>query len=396
MLVLRPLGGRLFGLLGRMAARDVVASLSRTSVAIAALMIAMSVTVGVGIMVGSFRQTVIAWLETSLQADIYISPPGLAANRVDAVLDPNVVQALQQAPDVQDSVRYRGIQTRSGDRVVQVIGIDVSERGQQAYTLVSGSREQAWQAFQNGAVFVSEPLAYRLSLPRTGGTISLQTDTGPQTFTIAGIYYDYSSDQGVVVMPLNVFQQKWNDRTISSMALIVRPGANVDAVVEALREQVAGQQEVLIRSNRGLRQGTLEIFDRTFAITSVLQLLSTVIAFVGVLSALMALQLERARELGVMRANGLTPRQLWGVVLGQTGVMGFTAGLLALPVGLIVALVLVYVINRRSFGWTLQITYPPSIFVQAMLLALAAALLAGIYPAYRMARTSPALALREE
>lgn len=396
MLVFRPLGGWLFGLLGRMAARDVVAALSRTSVAIAALMIAMSVTVGVGIMVGSFRQTVIAWLETSLQSDIYVSPPGLAANRVDAVLDPEVVQALQTAPGVESSVRYRGIMTRSGERVVQVIGIDVSERGRRAYTLVSGSPDQAWEAFRQGGVLVSEPLAYRFNLPATGGTITLQTDAGPHTFSIAGVYYDYSSDQGIVVMPLDEFQRRWNDRNVSSMALAIEPGADVDAVVERLRILAAGKQDVLIRSNRGLREGTLEIFDRTFAITSVLQLLATVIAFVGVLSALMALQLERARELGVMRANGLTPRQLWGVVLGQTGLMGFTAGLLALPVGMLVALVLVYVINRRSFGWTLQISYAPDIFIQALLLAMLAALLAGIYPAYRMSRTPPALALREE
>jgi len=98
----------------------------------------------------------------------------------------------------------------------------------------------------------------------------------------------------------------------------------------------------------------------------------------------------------VMRANGLTPRQLWGVVLGQTGLMGLTAGLLALPVGMLVALVLVYIINRRSFGWTLQLTIGPDVFARALLLAIIAALLAGLYPAYRMSRTSPALALREE
>jgi putative ABC transport system permease protein len=396
MTLLRPVGGRLFGLLGRMAARDVVAALSRTSVAIAALMVAMSVTVGVGIMVGSFRQTVITWLDTSLRADIYVSPPGLAANRVDAVLDPGVIDRLDSAPGIVDSARYRNIIARSGDNLVQVIGLDVNEQGRQAYTLVSGSYEAAWQGFSNGGVLVSEPFAYRFNVPRSGGTVTLQTDNGPQSFPIAGIFYDYSSDQGVVVMTLDEFQRNWNDRAISSLALYVAPGADVDATVEQLRGLVGSQQEVVIRSNRGLRQGTLEIFDRTFAITSVLQLLATMIAFVGVLSALMALQLERARELGVMRANGLTPRQLWGVVLGQTGLMGFTAGLLSLPVGLLVAFVLVYVINRRSFGWTLQVNLTAGVFVQALVLALIAALLAGIYPAYRMARTPPALALREE
>jgi putative ABC transport system permease protein len=110
----------------------------------------------------------------------------------------------------------------------------------------------------------------------------------------------------------------------------------------------------------------------------------------------MALQLERARELGVLRANGLTPRQLWALVLSQTGLMGLTAGLLALPVGMVMALVLVFVINKRSFGWTLQLQWDPALFIQAMLIAVVAALLAGIYPAWRMGRTSPALALREE
>lgn len=396
MTLLRPVGGRLFGLLGRMAARDVVAALSRTSVAIAALMIAMSVTVGVGIMVGSFRNTVVVWLEASLQADIYVSPPGLAANRVDAALDPQVIDIIATTPGVERAVRLSNTQARSGERIVNVIGVELDERGRNAYTLVSGSREESWRALQAGGVLVSEPLAYRFGIPPSGGTVELETDAGPRMFPVAGIYYDYSSDQGVVIMPLDRFRTLWSDDRVSSMSLTVEPGRDVDSVIEELRSRVSQRQEVVVQSNRGLREGTLEIFDRTFAITSVLQLLATAIAFVGVLSALMALQLERGRELGVMRATGLTPRQLWGVVLGQTGLMGFTAGLLALPVGVLVAFVLVYVINRRSFGWTLRIEYPPQIFIQAMLLALLAALLAGIYPAFRMARTAPALAIREE
>ena len=151
-----------------------------------------------------------------------------------------------------------------------------------------------------------------------------------------------------------------------------------------------------MRSNRSLRQASLEIFDRTFTITSVLHLLTTAVAFIGVLSALMALQLERERELGVLRATGFTPRQVWGLVTAQTGLMGLLAGLLAVPVGLMLASVLVFVINRRSFGWTLELEIIPGLLVQAVLLAVLAALLAGMYPAFRMSRTSPALALREE
>ena len=394
--LLRPVLGRVWGLLGRMAARDVVGALSRTSVAIAALMVAVSVTVGVGIMVGSFRQTVIAWLDISLQADVYISPPGLAANRVDATLDPAVVEAVRPLAGVAATSSYRGIITDSEFGRVQLLGLDLAEQGEAAYRFVAGDPRTIIAEWRAGGALVSEPFAYRHGVPSRGGRITLRTDQGPQTVPIVGVFYDYASEQGTVMLPMETFRQWYSDRMLSSIALYAEPGQDVDQLVEAARVRSAGIQQLLIRSNVGLRQATLEVFDRTFAITSVLQLLATTIAFVGILSALMALQLERARELGVMRANGLTPRQLWGVVLGQTGLMGLTAGLLALPVGVLVAGVLVFVINRRSFGWTLELTISPGVLLQAVVLALAAALLAGLYPALRMARTPPALALREE
>src|SRR5207248_1806630 len=200
----------------------------------------------------------------------------------------------------------------------------------------------------------------------------------------------------VVMMNLAHYQAAWNDNSISSIGLYATPGTDVDALVQRLRGLLSADQVVNIRSNRALRESSLEIFDRTFAITSVLQLLATIVAFVGILAALMALQLERARELGMLRANGLTPRQLWGLVISQTGLMGLTAGLLALPVGVALAAVLVFVINKRSFGWTLLFRLDGGLFAQALLVAVAAALLAGLYPAWRMSRTSPALALREE
>jgi putative ABC transport system permease protein len=153
---------------------------------------------------------------------------------------------------------------------------------------------------------------------------------------------------------------------------------------------------VIIRSNRALRDASLEIFDRTFAITAVLRLLIVTVAFVGVLSALMALQLERGREHGVLRVLGLTPGQVWGVVTAQTTLIGAVAGLLAVPVGIMLAAVLVFVINRRSFGWTMPLDVAPLMLAQGLLLAVAAALLAGLYPAWKMATASAADALRDE
>jgi len=108
------------------------------------------------------------------------------------------------------------------------------------------------------------------------------------------------------------------------------------------------------------------------------------------------LELERGRELGVLRANGLTPRQVWRLVTTQTGLMGLVAGILSIPMGLVLAAVMIYVVNKRSFGWTLHMDVGPAVLVQAVGLALIGALLAGLYPSWRMARTLPASALREE
>lgn len=392
----RPALGKPFGLLGRMAARDVVASLSRTSVAIAALMIAVAVTIGVGLMVGSFRQTVVQWLDATLIADVYVAAPSRAANRPDTPLPPGVVERIAATPGVAAVRRYRAVEVGSPDGPTQLTGLDVvPERDGPAYRFADGEREEVLRRFAAGEALISEPLAFRRGL-RAGDSLTLYTDRGERTFRIAGVYYDYGSDRGVVMIDIERYRELWDDPAVSSLGVYAQPGVDADALVQRLRDGGAAGETLIVRSNRGVRAASIEIFDRTFAITAVLQLLAMIVAFVGILAALMALQLERARELGVLRANGLTPRQLWGVVISQTGLMGLTAGLLAIPLGVALAAVLVFVINKRSFGWTLLFQPDVGLFLQALAVAVVAALLAGLYPAWRMSRTPPALALREE
>lgn len=246
-----------------------------------------------------------------------------------------------------------------------------------------------------GAVIVSEPFAYRHSLPARGATVSLQTDHGPHTFPVAAVYYDYSSDQGTILMPLAVYHQYWNDRGISGIAVYVASGADVQQVADALRTTLRGTA-LQVQVNRELRQQALNVFDRMFAITNALRILAVVVAFTGVLSALMALQIERARELATLLALGLTDLQLWWLTLLETGLMGLTAGLLSLPTGFVLALVLIYVINLRSFGWTIQLTLDPWVFVQAVVARVTAAVLAALYPMRRLLQLPVAEALRQE
>jgi putative ABC transport system permease protein len=170
----------------------------------------------------------------------------------------------------------------------------------------------------------------------------------------------------------------------------------VDDLIDNLTSATANDQGLLIRSNRSLRQASLDVFDQTFTVTAVLRLLTILVAFIGVLTALMALQLERAREISVLRANGMTPSQVHRMVTTQTGLMGLLSGLLSVPLGLLLAWLLIFVINQRSFGWTLQFEIDLMVLGQAVLLAVIAALLAGWFPGRSMSRMNATEALRFE
>ena len=396
----RRLLSRRFGILTRMAPRNIMRSLSRTSAAIAALMVAVSVIIGVGVMIVSFRLTVEQWLDEILQADIFVSAPALGPNRNSVTLAPALLEKLGAHPNIGGFSTSREVEAAAtlpdGKQVsVQLAALLRDLAGvDRRYRESVGDNAATWDAVEAGGVVINETMANRFDL-RVGQALQLLTDRGEQGFPIVGVTYDFDVSP-TLLMSDRVYRGYWNDSAISTIALFVENGVDVDDTVNALRREFAGEAELLISSNRGVRRNALEVFDRTFAITVALRLLATLVAFVGILSTLMSLQLERAREIGVLRANGMTRRQLWGLTLLETGLLGTCAGLIAIPTGFVLALILIYIINLRSFGWTLSMRLQAGEFGQAFVVALAAALLAGLYPAWRMSRTDPAEALRME
>jgi putative ABC transport system permease protein len=389
--------GKLFGLLGRLAPRNVIRSQSRTAVAVAALMIAVSVTIGVQVMIASFRTTVTIWLEQTLRGDIYITAQGLSATRSNTPLDPQAVALVQSHPLAQSSTSMRGVTVESKHGPLELVAVSPERPlDPRLFLAVQDSPGQAWQMVRDGAVLLSEPLASRLGISAPGGSLALLTPRGWQSFPIAGIYADYASTRGTVRMSLDVYRRLWNDDRLNGVALFLAPDADVDAVTAELRTRLTGFPNVHVNPSGALRQEALVVFDRTFAITTAMQLVTTLVAFIGVLSSLLALQLEKAREMGILRALGLTIAEMRHLTLLETGLLGASAGLLALPTGYILAWILIFVINQRSFGWTLQMQADPAPFVQAFLLAIGAALLAALYPAWRLSRMQAAEALRGE
>jgi putative ABC transport system permease protein len=387
---------RISGSLGSIAARGVVRSLSRTAPAISALAVAVSVTVGLGVMIQSFRGTLSRWLDATLLADIYVSLPGPTASRASGTMPPDIVAAFAAHPAVEGVSTYRGVDLTDELGAYRLLALALDPRGEETFEFLDGDAATIMRAFRSGeGAIVSEPFSLRRGVTR-GDRIELATPAGPRPTPVLGVYYDYGSDQGAVIVARTLYDRWFDDDGVTSLALFVTPAASSEAVVDDLLARVPEGLTIVARTNDVLKSASLDVFDRTFQVTAVLRLLAFVVAFVGVLSALMALELERARELGAMRAWGLEPGELRRLVLTQTGLMGAVAGALAVPMGLALSAVMIFVINKRSFGWTLDMEIGPLVLIQALALALVAALLAGVYPAWRMARTSPAVALRGE
>jgi putative ABC transport system permease protein len=401
-----PVHNKILGTLGNISARSVSSSLSRTSVAVASLTVAIATTIGVAVMIDSFRGSVVAWLDNTLRAELFVTTPGVNSSRARGNLSPVWVERFKSMPEIRAVSIVRNVQLQAPKGITELHVLKIPDNMFSMFDLKQGEYAQASQGFfEEDGLLVSEPYAYKYEID-VGEMLVLPTDKGLRSFKVVGVYVDYGSDQGIVTINRDTYERYWDDRTITSLGLHVEPSVNVqhffDKLTAAVRDYQAKplsgekEQDLIIKSNLAIKEASIRVFDRTFVVTEVLRLLAIFVAFVGIVSALMSIQFERRAEIALFRVLGLTPQEVWLVVTGETGLIGAIAGILAIPLGLILALVLIYVINRRSFGWSMDITLDPMLFVQSLLLAITAAMIAGMIPAFRMSKSSPVSALREE
>jgi len=386
-----PVLNRCFGWMGLWSARNVLASMSRTQVAVTAMTIALAATIGVSVMIQSFRLTVEHWLDNYLRADVYISRPDDGGG-----VAPGLLQSLRQRPGVAAVSTGRWRQLPTAGEPTTLFVLDVSARGFENFQLINRSSAEAWPTFsRRDAVIVSEPYAYHRRLD-PGDTLELPTAKGQRAFTVLDVFYDYGSDRGRVVMHRNAYDRYWRDPVFESMAVYLAPDADSTSFINHIDGTVLRNTGLVARSNERIKRLSLTIFDRTFTVTEVLRLLTIVVAAIGILSALVAIQLDRTREFAVLRASGLTRGEMARIMTLEGGLMGAASAVLALPLGVLMAVVLVHVINKRSFGWSMQFSLPWEQLAITIVLGLLAGAAAALYPAWRMNRRVLTGALRYE
>ena len=377
----------------------------RNAVTVSALMVGLSIMIGVVVMVRSFRDTVEFWVDETVMADLIVAPQswlqGKQSGQASRALPGGWRSALSSIDGIAAVDTYREVYVGVTGQSVALVSRDLRLHAERSrYLMVHGDSSTALRrAAETGGALLSEVLATRLRV-REGDKVSITTPAGPVAVPVEGVFYDYATDGGKMVMDRTWYQQQWRDDRVTVYSVYLAAGADADHVRQSIVTHVAGLDGMtlppLVIRNHELRREILDIFDRSFVLTYVLEAIAVLVAVLGIVNTLVTAVLERRREFAALRAIGASTRQVERLVLWEAAYLGLIGAALGVAGGLLLALLLIRVINKQSFGWTIQMTVPGGLILQAVGLALTAALMAGYWPARWAARQPVVEGLREE
>ncbi len=381
-------------LLPRLASRNLVRSLYRHAITVAALGSALAMLVSISIMIYSFRKTVDRWIERRLVADIFVAPTANQLVGFENFIPEELLTFLRSRPEVEMIDTYRDLTISvNGDRVS--LGV-ILGTNRNIPEFLGGNSAEKYQAFRRpDRVTISEPLSRRLKLNR-GDMVTIATPMGMRTFQVAGVFYDYTRDSGQMLMQRSNFERFWHDRRVNSVALYLQPGTNVEQTIESLRAGYPNARDYSFYSNRALRNVVVELFNQTFAVTQVLRVIAVLVAVIGIALNLTVLVKEREREIGAMQAVGVSRRQICGLIIWESLLVGIAALLLGVATGGALSIVLTEVINKAFFGWTIPLQIPWAQILATPIWLLIAAAVAGFLPANQASRGNVIDSIRME
>jgi len=326
--------------------------------AVAGVVASLALSVALTVMVASFREGVTLWLASVLPADLYARSAGSGSSAEQAWLPPDFATRAQAVPGVQ---RVLASRTRTLQLSPDQPGVSLISRAlpapQDALPLLQAPLPASVVQAGEVGVFVSEAmvslygaeLGSRLTLPLAGAQVPVR---------VRGVWRDYARQFGAVAMDEADYRRITGDERLNDLALWLAPGASTAAVQDGLRALLADPQMLEFSSATELRQLSLRIFDRSFAVTYYLQAVAIAIGLIGIAASLSAQVLARRKEFGLLAHLGLTRRQVVGVVAGEAGAWVAAGTLVGLMLGVAVSMVLVFVVNPQSFHWTMDLVLP--------------------------------------
>lgn len=386
---LRRIMGRIGGLPGKIAAGNIRQNLGRTGVAMAAFMVSLSMSIGLSGMIGSFRESLIWWMGTQIRGDLYIG-------KIDeAEVPEDFFEELKKIEGIGGVHPYRNVQTLYQNTSINVSAVDARILQKYArFGWLKGGDEN-WEGVKQGGVIISESFSRRFGV-KAGDTITLEGIRGPETFRVVAIFYDYTTEHGLVMMDRTTYVKTFGDLRLNNVGIFIDPGNPRRAELLLEVKKRAETRGLPVLSGSELHRNILEVFDNTFAITRSMRAIAIIVAFFGIAGALLTLFIERSREFGIYRSLGFSTGQVARMTLTEGLEMGLISFLLSIGVGTVLAILLIKVINLRSFNWTIFYFPAWQPYLITGITAILASLGAAIYPIWRVFRTYPQIQIREE
>ncbi len=385
---------------GRLAGLNLQKNISRNAVAAAAVFFSITMLVSSANMIHSLRVSLTEFIEAVTQADILISSGHLMASggTPNIPMPDSMRSEIEKVPGVRLAYSFRKTNIHYAGRriLLESFDVDLSKDYVVFNLFADGKRADMIRLLpRQDYVVVNESLAARHNL-KPGDSIDLPTPVGVRRFGVAAIVVAYESDSGVIWMDMHTYRRYWKDTVADMYEVIIQPGSDIQTVRKALLDRFMGERSLFVTPGREFKDEVIKMLERSFVVNNAVLFIEMIIAGFGIVITLLASVLERTREIGILRSIGMTRKQISGIVIIESAILGACGGVLGSAAGTLVGWFSLEGFFRIDLGGSIRYAvHGPSLF-WAFLFAIGFSILAGLYPARRAAGTNVVEALAYE
>jgi putative ABC transport system permease protein len=369
----------------------------RSGITVATMIISLAAIFTIAAFVNSVRGSLLAWVDQMVTADLIVSSGARTAGPRNVPLKEDPLLGLKSIPGVKVVDLYRLIRSTYEGKPILIESFSARQSASvRTLPMAQGQGDQALRDMGEGkGVIVSESFQSKFG-KGAHETIRLSTPAGLIAFKILGVYVDYSSDAGSVLIDRALYKKYWQDELVDAFDLWLEPGADQRTIIQRIKTGYGDKYQLFISTHRELRQAVVNIMEQSFVVNYAVEIVAVVVAIFSVVNTLLASILDRTREIGVLRAMGATQAQVRRIVVMEAGWMGFLGGVLGLFAGSIMAYHHVVYNTKLLTGWTFQFYYPYGIAVLSLIASVVLCLVAGYGPARQAASTPVVTAIGYE
>jgi len=377
-------GGR--GIEARLAADGLRRNPFRAGITVATMVISLAAIFTIAAFVHSVRGSLLAWVDQMVTADLIVSSGARTAGPRNVPLREDLLPELKKIPGIEIIDLYRLIRSSYRGQPILIESFSARDSARvRRLPMVEGDGGQALAAMARGeGVILSESFQRRFG-KGMNDTVELMTPSGLITFKVIGVYIDYSSDSGSVLLDRALYKKYWKDDLLDAFDLWLGPKANESAVIQTIKDRYGDAYQLFISTHRELKESVVHIMEQSFVVNYAVEIVAVVVAIFSVINTLLASILDRTREIGVLRAIGATQEQMRSIIVLEAAWMGLLGGVLGLFAGTVMAYHHVVYNTRELTGWTFQFYYPYGVALFSIAASVGLCLLAGYGPAKKAA-----------